>query len=61
MKPKPLQPGDTCPTCHRIIGPHRAVKVCHKCKKPMGRGDKFHFTPAGTIEHRNCQDPARYT
>lgn len=59
--PKKLQSGDVCPTCKRRIGPHKPVKICAKCKRAMGHGDKFFFTDKGTIEHRNCKSPESYT
>jgi len=48
-----------CPTCHRPFGP-APRRVCFKCKRPIGKRDKWLFTGDGHIEHRNCKNPENY-
>jgi len=33
---------------------------CFKCKKNIGRHDKWNFQPDGRIAHRNCSNPEKY-
>jgi len=50
---------DTCPTCGRPFGA-QPRKICAKCKRPIGRGHKWRFTPDGRVEHRVCDEPEAY-
>lgn len=51
----------TCPTCGRPIPePNRPKKVCWRCRRPIGRHDKWIFDDDSRPVHRNCEDPRGY-
>lgn len=54
---------EACPTCHRPYKLKR-VKICHKCKKYMGRYDKYHIIHGKDncffYEHWSCEDTKTY-
>ncbi len=61
MKPMMLfgLPHTRCPVCQQ---PVRAMprRICTGCKKPIRRHDKWTFTKAGRVKHRNCKQPESY-
>lgn len=46
-----------CPTCGQALpDPRGPKKICIKCKRPIRRHDRWHFTPTGP-QHNDCLEP----
>lgn len=50
-----------CPHCkQRLPVPAKPVRLCWRCKVPMGRHDKWILHKDGRARHRDCRRPESY-
>lgn len=46
-----------CPTCgQKLPDPRGPKRICVRCKRPIRRHDRWHFTPTGP-QHNDCLEP----
>lgn len=53
-----------CPNCKQVLPgeqqAQRFARNCARCKRGIGKGDKWRFNKDGRIQHRHCSDPSAY-
>lgn len=50
-----------CPTCGAFVfEPKRPKRICHLCKRPIVRHDKFYFDTESRVRHWDCNNPTAY-
>ena len=50
-----------CPHCRRpSAAPWKPVRVCSRCSRMIGGGDKWCFGKDGRVQHRHCDNPSDY-